>query len=445
MRRTTLRVAGLLLVALIAFSALPHATTYAYQPIYEGGGGGGNSGGGKPKDEDPCTKESPPAVRRPEYQTKCYYIVRSKTWTEPEPPQWDRTNDWTWTYRVEGGYQGGIEKTTIEWAPGYPKNVDELSRTVPLRYDFVGSREGPYYIEDQYRDWLRYYYNQVRLERGRVTFRWLCWSRIWRRVHMREDYWNDGGRARYSTGETRSALDGPSETNPDSVCDLNPYTYLDGANLWDWISFSEDRPAIKAPPIDRPIPPSGIVPPPLWSWPLDYLGGREIIRRDYKYKDDWGKGGSWLFGGKPLSDPVSGIRGGFADIGIRAIAQGAPGGKQQVTSVKLRVLSPFPDSGWQYLGLWSGSHTDGIWRAMVPIPRRGVVLRPHRYTVEAVIEGFNFWGAKRAKVIRFQLVIDEGEGPDDPRGKGPCGGLSENYMRNHPNWLAHCSGSRLIK
>lgn len=410
-----------------------------------GGGGGGSSGGSKEK--DPCDGVPPPSVRRPWAANECYYIVESSTQKIPEPPDWTGTNDWTWGYRVDGSHMGGIEKAALQWAPGYPMNVDELSHTKPLRYDFAGSREGTYYIEDDYNDWLRYYYDRVRLERGRVTFRALCWVRVWKRDIYQIDKWNDGVREMYKVSEERSTRDGPGETNPDSICNLNPYA--SGYNLWDWISFDEYDQPMKAPPIYRPIPPSGIVPPPIFSGYESYLGGREVIKNDYKTKDDWGEGGKWLFGGKPHDKKISGTRGAAAMLHVYAKAEGDrsfTNAKNQVTQVRVRVLGGFPNSQWIYATRSSGKPWgDSTWIVAIPIPLK---TRLGYYPVEIEIHGYNFWGMPRLKTLNATLIVNAGDREDpggNPGDVGLCGRSEKEMEHLGPIWIYDCVDPALIK
>lgn len=375
------------------------------------------------------------------------YVVKS--YTEERPPDdWLPSNQWKWTHKVDGSHTGGIHKVTLEWAPGYPKNVDELSHTRTLRYDFIDTTEGTYYIEDDYRDWLRYYYDLVRLERGHASFRGMCWSRVWYRNVYNITIWSDGDYDEELVGIRTSTLDGPGETNPHSVCNLAPYSLV---NPYDW-SFDEYDEPLKAPPVYVPIPPSGIVPPPVYSGYEAYLGGKEIIRNDYKTRDDWGKGGTWLFGGRPVYNLFAAARGETAIVGIDTLAQGDPRVKPALNKVTEVIVSVdgIPRSTVK-AALSSGTPQKGQWIAPVHVPF-GTKIGRYRITFD--IRGTNYWGEPRRKVVYawFQVTggntVDPGCKPwqkDCGRKVGFCG-LDEDDMRRLGDvWRYECVDPRLVK
>ncbi|PZN10057.1 MAG: hypothetical protein DIU69_07715 [Bacillota bacterium] len=225
--------------------------------------------------------------------------------------------------------------------------------------------------------------------------------------------------------------------------------------MWDWIEFTEDSKPFKAPPIDRPIPPSGIVPPPVFSGYEAYLGGREILKDDYKSRDDWGRGGVWLFGGRPSRNMFSATRGTNAILAIDTLAQGdlsVPPALNKVAQVIIRI--PDIPGAQAKATLVSGNAQKGQWLTSLPIPP---TTRVGKYKVVFEIRGTNYWGQARTKIVEGQIWIDGGDCPATDRncqkehgmlnpGEVSFCGLSEDEMRAlGDRWIYKCNDPRLVK
>lgn len=436
----------LCLVMLVTVGAPEMAFAKAMGP----GGGSGSGGSSKgssssSSDDDDC----PPPPGKPD-PPGCIYVIatgeRNATSREinEQGIAWVPSGQYVWWGDETSNYW-------IDWDAGYPQYnkwiYDPQSDRI-LRYDFVGSSEGTYYIEDEYRPFVRKFYDKWQLEHGLLHVKRIWWAQKMGWPIVSYVLYNTGISIISETGKASRYDVTHGRTQPIDGLMYCPTTCTE--QFPNPFSQSPRRPIIKNPPIYNTVP-DGKPKPPMVPYPHDWLGD-EIDCDNCQHQDVYDPTGIWLFGGRPVYNLFSAARGENVVIGINTLAQGdlnLPPARNRVSQV---IISIEGISGAQSSAkLTSGTAQDGQWRASLFIPYGTKI---GRYRVVFDIRGTNYWGQPRRKIVYAWLQVTTGETVDpgckpfeQDCGKkvGYCG-LDEDDMRRLGNkWRYECLDPKLVK